>query len=233
MFSVNLSGGFVRYKPENTDSTIYEEIKPLTGNKFLLTDKSGGKYYFDQRGLISETFSGYEYKVTYDYFKDGINNFQDTPYKIAPASDDKIKLGTLSLPKNLKLWDNIDKKEMLFNYSDTSKQISYYANDSNTVFSSIGFLTNGYLKAIDKIGNTVFFNAGGEFESIIPSGSKPDFIKSVMQGDYEAEFVYKMLPENIPVVSEIIIYKSLERKLIYTIEYYYDDYGTIVKRVVL
>jgi hypothetical protein len=202
-------------------------------NKFLLTDKSDGKYYFDVNGFLSERITGYEYKVSYDYFKDGINNFQNAPFQLTPASDSKISLGTLQLPQSLSLQDNVNKKTIVFNYSDTSKQIKYYSNDNAAVFSCISLLQSGHLKAADRNGNAIFFNAAGEFESLIPARNRSDFIKSVEQGDYKAEFVYCLLPENIPVVSKILIYKSLERKRVYTIEYSYDDYGNVVKRAIL
>lgn len=227
-FIIDTSADYFLFKPKNPNEKIFEGITLLSDQSFLLTDKAGGKYYFDPSGCIYESMTGYEYKVSYEYFDAGVDRFEKTPFLLEVASNETVNMGDFVLPKSLLLINKNLSSTASYVLSDTSRNISYYTTDSKATFSKINMLTNGYFIASDKSGNEVYFDGSGAFYGLLPSG-KTGFPKTVKQGEYKAEFYYTLFADNSPVISKIKVYKEIEGKLIYTLNYKYDELGFLVE----
>lgn len=227
VFTIDKTSEYIEYKPKG--ESIYNKIKLINDGTFILTDLSGGEYHFDKNGCISEIYSGKEYKVEYEYFENGIDEFAASPYSLTKAANEtvKVELGNyeLFLPKKMSLTDLNQGRTTVFDYVD-SDTCMYLPNDNASSFASIDYLTNGYYLVKTVTGHKIYFDEGGIFYSIIPVEN--NFLKSVKQGDYIANFNYKIVGDCIPVVDNIKVYKDLEWKLIYELTYEYNENGYLI-----
>ena len=231
-FIVDEEGRYISFKPVKNTKSNYEELTILSDQSFLLTDKAGGKISFDKFGCITKKVSGFDYKVNYEYFDGGIDRFDDTPLTLV-ASNERVTAGELTLPKKMILNNKNSGDTESFMFSDTSQYMVYYPKSAGGMFSSIRLLSNGHFCALDSLGNKVYFDGSGTFSSIAPAMQKTDYLKSLSQGDYSAEFIYQLLPDNSPVVSKIFVYKTLEGQVLYTVNYTYDEAGFLVDQKTL
>jgi len=228
IFSIDLKSKYIEYKP--SDKSTYDRIAYLNTGEFILYDLSGMEYHFDEYGCISETMTGKEYKVEYEYFEDGIEDFTETPYNLTKASNEtvNVEIGDyeLYLPKKMSIIDLNQGNTVLFEFVDSDTCVCYVPKDNNSSYKSMHYLTNGYYLAETNTGTKIYFDEGGQFYSVDPKGR--NFLKSVKQGDYIAEFNYTIVGDGLPVADKIRVYKDLEWTLVYELTYEYDALGFLV-----
>jgi hypothetical protein len=228
-FRINLNSNRIEYKP--TSKSLYDKLSVLNTGQFILYELSGTEYHFCSNGCISDIISGEEYKVEYSYFGDGIDKFSRNLMVLELNSKESIEVSLgyydLLLPKLFSLTDIQTGKSESFRFLESDTCICWVPVHQQSTFKALHYLTNGFYLAESKNGLDFYFDESGNLYSII-SNTK-NYLKSVKQDSYIAEFSYTLIANGFPVVENISVFKELERVMIYELLYKYDENGFLIE----
>jgi hypothetical protein len=223
----------VGYFPTSAERSTVSSLLLLSDASFLLTDKIGCRFEFDQGGRLTEMHYSPDQIEKIDYADRLLKAFDVEPYEVrpVPSDQDRIDFRGVSLPKRLLVQDMYGRSEQL-TFGDDQDIVGYVPNDrGKSRFEILALLSNGSFQLRDKQGNEVKFGADGHFDGmILPTATQP--ISGFEMGRHRVVFRYSIdRLGHVITESAWISPNEAGSKPLYVVSYKYDDQGSLARAV--
>jgi len=217
------------YAPDTLKASQVVGLFLMSDASYRLADKLGNEFAFDPAGYLTDMTFSEDHQFRFEYLKGFTDAFEQIPYKIQPVNDEQVAFLNVRLPKYMEIVDLINGTKETLTFSDSGRIAGYLPqNLEKSRYQILALMSNRSFRLLDKEGNEIAFDAGGDFERMAVS-SKRRMINSISQGQYVVNFKYAIdNAGSIRIASAYLSKKGEEgAKPTYAVHYNYDNEGRL------
>ena len=218
------------YVPEKLESSQVIGLFIMSDASYRLADKLGNEFWFDQAGYLTDMIFSKDHHIHFEYLYNFTDAFEQTPYQVKPADQERIEFLNARIPKRMKVKDLINGSSEIFIFSDKGNIAGYIPeNAERSRFKILALMSNASFRLLDKEGNEIAFSPSGNFDGMAISPEYP-MVSSVSQGKHKVNFKYTMDKSGKIMIASANFSKGEEgTKPTYVVHYQYDDQGRLCK----
>lgn len=211
------------YVPDNIGKSQVIGLFLMADTSFRLADKLGDEFWFDPAGRLTDMAFSDQYRTHVEYADDFTDQFDQPPYRVERASEERVEVQRVPLPTTMAVVDNIRGTREAMVFDPTGSIVGYVPrNQAKTRFQILAVLSDRSFRLLDKAGNEVAFGPDGSFKGMSLS-SDTLVVRSIGVGPYKVDFGYTMAPSGSPLVARARLSKQDAPGTLYAVRYEYDD----------
>jgi hypothetical protein len=191
------------YVPDKVESSQVVGLFLMSNGSFRLADKLGNQFHFDPSGRMADMFlsPSPEHHLQLDYADEFTAAFAQDPYKVRPASEDRVPFLNVLVPRQVEVTDLLHDYREVLTFDAEGDGAGYRpANDAASRFPFLSLLSNGGLQMTDSRGNQVRFDPGWDFESLLPAPEQ-QMVRRVVMGNRQVTFGYTINQQGEVVIA--------------------------------
>jgi hypothetical protein len=190
------------YVPDALDSSQIVGLFLMSDASYRLADKIGNEFWFNQAGWLTDMWFSESQHVRIEYQQEFEPDlFQTSPYRIQPATEERVDLLNARVPKQMRVDDPSHQHSEVLILGERDGVVGYVpADGAASRFQLLALLSDGSFRLLDRRGHEFAFDSTGSFISLA-SPLEP-VVRRVSHGSQTARFTYALSPSGHPVVVE-------------------------------
>lgn len=217
------------YVPEKIESSQVVGLFIMTDASYRLVDKLGNEFCFDPAGYLTDMVFSEHHHVHFDYLHTFTKAFEQSPYKVEPAGQERVEFLNVVVPKVMMVKDLVNGSSEVLVFSDKGNIAGYVPKKrEKSRFKILALMADASFQLLDKNGNEAAFSPNGEFESFAVSPDHP-MVKGLSAGLYKVKFKYTMDQSGQPLIASARLSEEGNVKPVYAVHYEYDNEGRLCK----
>jgi hypothetical protein len=218
------------YVPDKVESSRFVGLFLLSDASFRLVDKIGSEFQFDQAGFLTDLMLSDDHRVHIEYADEATDAFDQKPYSIEPADNERIDFLNARIPSRMKVTDLIHNSSEVLTFSKEGQIAGYVPVDSGkSRYKILALLSDASFQLLDKHDNTVSFRPSGVFEGM-EMNSDQHVARSISMGNHKISFGYTIDQNGRPLIASARLSKDIEGAVsTYAVKYEYDSEGRLAR----
>lgn len=221
----------VGYVPDKVAKSQVVGLFVMSDRSFRLADKLGNEFWFDSAGRLTDMVFSEHHHTHFEYAEGFKDPFDQAPYRVESAGQERVEFQGVSLPKTMAVVDNANNTKETLAFDPNGTIVGYVPeNQAKTRFQILALLSDLSFRLLDRNGSEVAFGPDGRFAGLSPSSDNP-IVKSVRVGPYKVDFGYTVGPSGSPMIASARLSKEGALKTVYAVRYEYDNEGRLCRTI--